>query len=156
MKIMNNILFYFLLAFILVVAYLIVESFIRLYKTKIEYEAETKKVIVETKFVKTNFDNDFKLLNDTIDNLCIEMSITELREYMDSRMLINDDTFDSLSKNLTRRIIEILSDEYLELIKAYVDEVEVYVYQKVYFKVLAIVMDRNSSNIKLINSRNRY
>ena len=156
MNIMNNILFYFLLAFILVVAYLIVESFIRLYKTKIEYEAETKKVIVETKFVKTNFDNDFKLLNDTIDNLCIEMSITELREYMDSRMLINDDTFDSLSKNLTRRIIEILSDEYLELIKAYVDEVEVYVYQKVYFKVLAIVMDRNSSNIKLINSRNRY
>ena len=156
MKIMNNILFYFLLAFILVVAYLIVESFIRLYKTKIEYEAEIKKVIVETKFVKTNFDNDFKLLNDTIDNLCIEMSITELREYMDSRMLINDDTFDSLSKNLTRRIIEILSDEYLELIKAYVDEVEVYVYQKVYFKVLAIVMDRNSSNIKLINSRNRY
>ena len=70
--------------------------------------------------------------------------------------MVNDDTFDELSKNLTHRIIELLSDAYLELLETYIDEIEVYIYQKVYFKVLAIVMETNSSNIKRINRGNRF
>lgn len=150
-----NIIFFIVLAVVLLVIYLIIESGIRFYKEKTNYEIENKKVVIETKFIKTNFDEDFKLLNDTIDNLCSEVSTTELREYLDSKRLVNDNTFDELSKNLTHRIIEILSENYLDLLKEYVDEIEVYIYQKVYFKVLAIVVQTNASNIKRINNRNR-
>ena len=150
-----NIIFFIVLAIVLLVIYLIIESGIRFYKEKTNYEIENKKVVVETKFIKTNFDEDFKLLNDTIENLCSEVSTTELREYLDSKRLVNDDTFDELSKNLTHRIIEILSEKYLDLLKEYVDEIEVYIYQKVYFKVLAIIVQTNASNIKRINNRNR-
>ena len=109
-------------------------------------EAETK-VIYEKKFVKVNYENDIKVVNELIEEYSTNISFTDLKEYHDSKNIINDKVFQDLTKKVTLEIYNALSDEYLDLLEGYLSDPQMYIYEKVYYRVLSIVIDINKKNI---------
>lgn len=109
-------------------------------------EAEIK-VIYEKKFVKVNYDNDMKVINELIENYSENTSFIDLKEYHDSKNIINDKVFQDLTKKITLEINNTLSTEYKELLGEYLADPQMYIYEKVYYKILTIIMDINKKNI---------
>lgn len=112
-------------------------------------EAEAK-VIYEKKFVKVNYENDIKVVNELIEEYSTNISFTDLKEYHDSRNIINDKVFQDLTKKVTLEIYNALSEEYLDLLEGYLSDPQMYIYEKVYYRVLSIVIDINKKNISRI------
>lgn len=112
-------------------------------------EAEAK-VVYEKKFVKVNYDNDMKVVNEMINEYSSNVSFTDLKEYHDSKNIINDKVFQDLTKKITLEIYNVLSEEYIDLLEGYLSDPQLYIYEKVYYKVLAIVIEINQNNISRI------
>lgn len=134
-------------ATLLGMVYFTIVAFTKFFEVKKELAEANTKIIYEKKFIQTNYDNDMKPLLSLIEEQCSNLSFTSLKEYYDSRNIINDKIFNDLVKNVTLSICTSISPEYKDLVSSYVSDVELFIYEKVYYSVLNIVIDINKRNI---------
>lgn len=138
-------------ATVLFMVFLVIQGFIKLYIAKKEYAEENKKVIYKTKFKQVNYENDMKVLIDTIEEYSNNYVLTGLKEFHGTKNIINDSIFLELAKTVTIEVYTSLSDEYLELIATYVADPQLFIHEKVYYKILRYVLEINSKNINNLN-----
>lgn len=143
---MNIIIILILAATSLLMIYLIIEAYSKYWKIKKEaYEASIK---VEKEFIKVNYDNDMKPLLNAIDDAVKNAALVNLKEYFDSSNLVNGKVFNELSKNITLSVYKSLSNEYKKLLSQYLSDPQVFIYEKVYYSLMEIVISINKENIE--------
>ena len=134
-------------ATLLVLMIIFIQIVIKFFEVRKElYEAKTK-IVYETKFIKVSYDNDMKVFLEYINEYVDNISFTSLKEYHNSKNIINDKLFDELNKTMTLEISAAISQEYLDLISTYLADPQMFIYEKVYYRLLTIVMDINQKNI---------
>lgn len=116
--------------------------------SKIANIIESKKEPPKKEFIKTNIDEDFKLLYKILDEYTIFICDTIFIDSIDGSHIINGKEFNDATNKVLEEVYSTLSDEYVDLLKLYLDKFEEYVYEQTYSRVKKYVEEANKFAVK--------
>lgn len=127
---------------------------------KVAMIMELRKAAPVKEFIKTNMDQDFKLLHDVLNQYCTFICEIEFLQNSDvnDTKLINGKQFNEVVDKIYIQVYEALSDEYVSLLQLYLDKFEEYLYQQVYNRVRDFAAELNKTAVKnsVIKDRRKY
>ena len=110
---------------------------------KVAQIVESKKQPPEKEFIKTNMEEDFKFLYKLLDDYTVFVCVAYFVTNSDGSSIINGKEFDAAVDVLCKEVYETLSNEYVDLLKLYVDKFEEYLYEQCYDRVKSYVKEIN-------------
>ena len=131
------------------------QTFLKIFEVRKEIAEANTKVEYKTKFVKSDYENDFKVVNSVIQDYVKNISLVELKEFFESSYIINEKVFQDLAKKVTYEVWKALSDEYKELLGQYVSDPMMFIYEKVYYQSMDIVLSINKNNVEKLRMQGK-
>lgn len=115
-----------------------------------------KKVSKEIKH--STFEEDTKYLNYLLDFYCENAMNTQLIPYQknnDNMNIINEDIFDKIVLDVTKKVIVNLSDSYINLLNFYISDVTDFVSSMVYDRILKFSLKLNTQSIDYLYKKSK-
>jgi hypothetical protein len=107
------------------------------------------------KAINASFEKDIQYIMFLVDYFCKNARETRLIPYQranNSYSMINDEVFNEVVLETTRKVVGFVSDDYKDLLKIYMDNVTDFTSTLVFNKIAEYTMEINKETIKRVNS----
>jgi hypothetical protein len=116
---------------------------------------ETGNIEKNKRITSSNFEKDIQYLMFLVDYFCKNARETRLIPYQranNSFSMINDEVFNEVVLETTRKVVNFVSEDYRELLKVYMDNATDFTSTLVFNKITEYTMEINKETIKKVNS----